>query len=322
MRYRDEDRRITGTSGLPTLNGLALLKENLTIYRLNAYEYLFAQQEEKAGRAKAVQDTAAQIRVELENIKRFLPEGKGRLLASNLENAFADLDTEFRKIQNMEDSDFAEPAKAMDEKIPTLTERVATAANAFSDYCYRFSGGQANATFDSFGWIKKNAIMFGTANILVVFGAVLFILLAARRSRTQLSHTMVRLDERTVELAYERDLLGALMDNSLDHIYFKDSQSRFIKSSKALAIKIGAASSDEMVGKTDFDFFTEEHARPAFEDEQEIIRTGRPLIGKVEREVLKDGQILRGRSPAKCRCPQQRGSDHRNVRHFQRHYDH
>jgi signal transduction histidine kinase len=35
----------------------------------------------------------------------------------------------------------------------------------------------------------------------------------------------------------------------------------------------------------------DEHARPAFEDEQEIIRTGRPLIGKVEKETLKDGRV-------------------------------
>jgi len=36
-------------------------------------------------------------------------------------------------------------------------------------------------------------------------------------------------------------------------------------------------------GKTDFDFFTEEHARPAYEDEQEIIRTGNPMLGKMEK---------------------------------------
>ncbi|NOY59138.1 MAG: PAS domain S-box protein, partial [Calditrichaeota bacterium] len=35
--------------------------------------------------------------------------------------------------------------------------------------------------------------------------------------------------------------------------------------------------------KTDFDFFTEELARPAFEDEQKIIATGEPLIGKIEK---------------------------------------
>jgi PAS domain S-box-containing protein len=92
------------------------------------------------------------------------------------------------------------------------------------------------------------------------------------------------------ELSYERELLRALLDNSPDHIYFKDAQSRFIKSSKDLAVQFGLASADELVGKTDFDFFTEEHARPAYEDEQEIIRTGRPIIGRVEKEAWKDGR--------------------------------
>jgi PAS domain S-box-containing protein len=93
------------------------------------------------------------------------------------------------------------------------------------------------------------------------------------------------------ELNRERDLWRTLLDNSPDHIYFKDAQSRFIKSSKAQALQFGVKSPDEMVGKTDFDFFKEAHARPAFEDEQEIIHTGRPMITKEEREVWKDGHV-------------------------------
>ena len=93
------------------------------------------------------------------------------------------------------------------------------------------------------------------------------------------------------ELTRERDLWRTLLDNSPDKIYFKDAQSRFIKSSKAHARQFGLNSADELVGKTDFDFFAEAHARPAFEDEQEIIRTGQPIIAKEEREVWNDGHV-------------------------------
>ena len=89
-------------------------------------------------------------------------------------------------------------------------------------------------------------------------------------------------------LDYDHELLRALLDNAPDHIYFKDTQSRFIRSSKAQALQFGVTSPDELIGKSDFDFFSEEHARPAFEDEQEIIRTGQPIIGKVEKETWHD----------------------------------
>ena len=89
-------------------------------------------------------------------------------------------------------------------------------------------------------------------------------------------------------LARERHLLECLLDNSKDYIYFKDRESRFLRCSKALS-RWCVGSVADLIGKTDFDLFDEEHARPAFEDEQEIIRTGVPLIGKVEREVAKDG---------------------------------
>lgn len=95
------------------------------------------------------------------------------------------------------------------------------------------------------------------------------------------------------ELAHERELLRSLLDSSPDHIYFKDRQSRFIRASRELAGRFGV-SPEAMIGKSDFDFFQEEHARPAYEDEQEIIRTGNPVLGKVERETIKgrDGEFF------------------------------
>jgi PAS domain S-box-containing protein len=90
-------------------------------------------------------------------------------------------------------------------------------------------------------------------------------------------------------LAQERHLLESLFENSQDCIYFKDRDSRFLRCGKSLSQRLGNGSAD-IVGKTDFDLYADEHAQAAFKDEQEIMRTGRPLINKVEREVSKDGR--------------------------------
>jgi two-component system sensor histidine kinase/response regulator len=92
-------------------------------------------------------------------------------------------------------------------------------------------------------------------------------------------------------MARIRDLLHTLMDNVPDAIYFKDQASRFLRVNRALAARFGLKDPAEAVGKTDFDFFSEEHARQAFEDEQEVVRTGRPIVNKEERETWADGTV-------------------------------
>jgi PAS domain S-box-containing protein len=89
-------------------------------------------------------------------------------------------------------------------------------------------------------------------------------------------------------LARERDLLSALMDSSLDFIYFKDLQSRFIRTNKAHATAFGLKDPAEVIGKADSDFFTGEHAQAAYDDEQNIIKTGKPLVGIEEKETWPD----------------------------------
>ncbi len=86
----------------------------------------------------------------------------------------------------------------------------------------------------------------------------------------------------------EKQMIDALMEYITDSIYFKDLNSRFIRINKACAEKFRMKSPDDAIGKTDFDVFTEEHARQAFEDEQKIIKTGKPIIGIEEKETWEE----------------------------------
>ena len=87
------------------------------------------------------------------------------------------------------------------------------------------------------------------------------------------------------------DLLDVLLVNSPDPIYFKDRNSCFVCYSQAFSNMYRLEEQDALKGKSDFDIFTEEHARQAYDDEQKIIHTGEPIVGKLERETHNDGRI-------------------------------
>lgn len=89
----------------------------------------------------------------------------------------------------------------------------------------------------------------------------------------------------------DRVLVSAFLENIPDLVYFKDRQSRFIAVSKSFVRYVKRTTQTQIVGRTDFDFFSAAHARPAYEDEQTIMHTGLPIIGKLEKEVWPDGHV-------------------------------
>jgi diguanylate cyclase (GGDEF)-like protein/PAS domain S-box-containing protein len=91
-------------------------------------------------------------------------------------------------------------------------------------------------------------------------------------------------------LAAERDLLQALMDNIPDTIYFKDTSSHFTRINKAQASVLGVAKPEDATGKTDLDFQPNELAKSFYEEEQEIVSSGKPLIDRVELNPTSDGK--------------------------------
>ncbi len=111
----------------------------------------------------------------------------------------------------------------------------------------------------------------------------------AREKEIELEFEIVDREQAQQALLREQHLLRILMDNSPDAIYFKDKESRFIKVNQSFAKIHGKETSDDLLGLSDFDLFTEEHANEAFEDEMRVLKTGEPIVGKVEKETWPDG---------------------------------
>jgi PAS domain S-box-containing protein len=77
-----------------------------------------------------------------------------------------------------------------------------------------------------------------------------------------------------------------LLASSDEVIYFKDAESRFVMVSEGWLARVApGVGLEDVIGKTDFDFFSRRHAKPAFLDEQRIVATGESLVAHLEREV-------------------------------------
>ena len=128
--------------------------------------------------------------------------------------------------------------------------------------------------------------------ISLLAAALTWLLITAHSRAVVLAERMTR-DLRATEadLRRERQIMDAFMRSVPDVVYFKDLQSRFIRCSDSMVRKHGTGKLSELIGKTDFDFFPEEQARSFFEIEQQIIRTGQPIIGLPVKEVFPDGHV-------------------------------
>jgi len=99
-----------------------------------------------------------------------------------------------------------------------------------------------------------------------------------------------KVEEKTGTLREREKILRALIDNLPQAIYVKDTESRFVVASQYTADLMGREDPDDLIGKTDFDFFPEEYASNYYADEQAIVETGEPQIEREERIVTPSGE--------------------------------
>src|SRR5580692_9213322 len=121
-----------------------------------------------------------------------------------------------------------------------------------------------------------------TLSIALVAATGVAILLLARKWRA-----------RENAAASESAMLRTLIDNLPDLIYVKDVNGRFLLANVAVSRVMGAKAPSDLLGKNDFDFHPKELATLYHEDEQVVIRSGRPLLAREEECRHPAGHIVR-----------------------------
>jgi len=109
---------------------------------------------------------------------------------------------------------------------------------------------------------------------------------------TELRRNEAALQESQKKLEEERNLLRTLIDNIPHDVYVKDTQGRFVVANLSVAKTMKAKGAEDLLGKTDFDFYPEGQALEYQADENELLSTGRPIVNKVEPKTAENGEAL------------------------------
>lgn len=101
------------------------------------------------------------------------------------------------------------------------------------------------------------------------------------------THSLPETEHDAIDDGY---LLETFLSATPDHVYFKDTESRFTRVSASFARWVGHSDPNEVLGLTDADFFASAHASAARSDELRVMRTGEPIVALEECEEWPDGR--------------------------------
>ncbi len=84
----------------------------------------------------------------------------------------------------------------------------------------------------------------------------------------------------------ERLCIENLLTAAEERVFFKDLEGRYIMVSAGwLAGEGGGRSLEDVLGKTDFEIFSEDYATASLSDEQQVITSGHAVVAKLERQT-------------------------------------
>lgn len=116
------------------------------------------------------------------------------------------------------------------------------------------------------------------------------ILLSLNFLGTLISTFFVHIDRTRREHARLNELHRQIVSSLPDALSVKDLQGRFLIANDATAKLMGATSAAEMVGRTDFDYYSREEASLFWEQEQAFVQDAKPVT--LEQQFERNGQTV------------------------------
>ena len=95
--------------------------------------------------------------------------------------------------------------------------------------------------------------------------------------------------EQQIKTKESEQLLRTLVDNLPLNLYIKDSESKKILVNKAECAYVGVRNQDELIGLSDFDMYDEGIAKISRDEDLQVMKTKKPIIGKRTVNIKKDG---------------------------------
>ena len=163
-------------------------------------------------------------------------------------------------------------------RVPLRLAAIALLSAAAFEIVQHFASRHLDAT-------EKGAAMLATVGLLSAGSGWLALLLVRNSAPTPVRGNLASEDEQG-----ELDMLRTVVSHVPDNIYVKDTRSKFLFASPGMTRQLPVASTEIILGRSDFDFYPREMAQKFFDDERAVIESGQPLLRHLEKSRDREGR--------------------------------
>jgi hypothetical protein len=180
--------------GLAGLQEITALQEDLALFRLHSYEWLFAQDADKPAKARLADECRVHGLERIAALRAVFHAGEVPAQVAAVDMAFTNLVSAFAKVRGLVDGDFPAAMKALDTDVPSRVAALSTATGRLKEQCIAIANDRVANTVFGFEQVRKYSVGFGIASVSTSLLAVVLVTVVASRTRRAVGGIVSRLE--------------------------------------------------------------------------------------------------------------------------------